>query len=193
MDNLNDLKKIWRTANTDGLPGSNDILRFVKKYRNQRLMKIATLVAAALLLTAGMVSLVFIFRSTMLTTRIGEACIILAGVILIITNLNSLNRFYRLRDINNKEFIKFLEHTRVRQNFYHKKTQVVGLALCSAGLLLYVFESVYKDMVSFIIVYTITVIFLLVTWLVIRPRAFKKQSLKMNETVKKIETLSKQL
>ena len=193
MDNLNDLKEIWRTANTDGLPGSSEMARFVKKYRNQRLLKIAVLVISAIVLTAGMVAVVFVYKSTMLTTRIGEVCIILSGVILTATNLNSLNRFYGLSDLSNKEFIEFLEHTRVRQNFYHKKTQVAGLALCSAGLLLYLYEPVYQDITAFIIVYAIAIIFLLITWLVIRPRAFKKQSLKMNETIKKIETLSKQL
>ena len=44
MDNLNDLRKIWLTADTKGLPNSSEMVHIVKKYRNKKLTKIAAVV-----------------------------------------------------------------------------------------------------------------------------------------------------
>jgi hypothetical protein len=193
MDNLNDLKTIWLTADTKSLPDAGEMVHIVKKYRNKKLIKFVAVIVAALLLTGLMMVIVFIYKSTMVTTRIGEGCIIFAGLILAATNTNSLNRFYKLNDLSNRDFIKFLEHTRVRQNFYYKKTQVICLILCSVGLLCYLYEPVHKQLPVAIAAYSITIIYLLVAWLYMRPRAFKKQELKMKETIKKLENISSQL
>ncbi|EHQ28782.1 hypothetical protein [Mucilaginibacter paludis] len=193
MDNLNDLKKIWLTADTSGLPNADEIVVIIKNYRSQKLIKKALLVATALLLTATMVLIVFKYRPVMLSTRIGEACIIAAGVMLIYTNTYSLSRIYKLRNCTNKEFIKHLEQAHANRIFYHQKTQVAGLLLTSLGLLLYEFELVYLNLAVCIAAYLAMVVWLLIVWLVIRPRAFKKQQEKFNSTLKKIETLTKQL
>jgi len=193
MDNLNDLKAIWRSADTTGLPNADEIKAIIKKYRNQKLVKTAALVFAAICLTAMMIAIMFIYKSTMVTTRIGEGCMIVAGLILVITNLSTVNRFYKHKDLNNKEFIAFLEHTRVRRLFYYTKTQVAGFTLCSGGLLLYLYEMVYNHIVIAIIAYALTVTWILIMWLVVRPRTFKKQAKKLNETIQRMESLSKQL
>jgi len=193
MDNLNDLKALWLTAKTDDLPSSNEMLRIVKKFRNQRLRKKVMIICIALALAAIMIVAVFIYKSTMLSTRLGEACALIACIILAVTNIRSLRRFIYLKDCSNKEFIAFLEQTRLNQLYYHKKTQVAGMALSSVGLLLYLYELVYRDMVLFISIYAFAVIWILVLWLVIRPRAFKKQTVKLNETLKKLEKIADQI
>ena len=98
MDNLNDLKAIWLTAKTDSLPDSHEMVQIVRKFRNKKLLKITALVIAAIVLVAIMIWVVFVYKSTMLSTRLGEAFIIIAGIILIATNLNSLLRFYKLKE-----------------------------------------------------------------------------------------------
>jgi hypothetical protein len=193
MDSLNDLKTIWLSADTKSLPNSNEIKRMSKKFRDQKLIKKVALIAAAILLTALMVAVVFIYKSTMLTTRLGEGCLIIAGGILVYTNINSIGRFYRFKDHTNKEFIQFLEQTRLNQIYYHKKTQVAGLAFCSVGLLLYIYEFVHERAFLAVIAYSLMILYLLVLWLIVRPRVFRKQTLKLNETINKLERLSKQL
>jgi|SRR6185503_6262789 len=193
MDNLNDLKAIWLTAKTDTLPGSAEMARIVKKHRNQKLLKTSGLIFAALLLVGAMVSVVFEYRSKMITTRIGEALIIAAGIILIITNLSTLSRFYKLTPCSNKEFIQFLEHTRLRRLFYYKWTQAIALSFCSAGLLFYIYEGVHQQTGLFISSYAAVVLYLLVMWLYVRPRVFKKQWDKLSATIERLEKISKQL
>lgn len=193
MDNLDDLKKIWLRADTSALPNADQIVAIIKKYRNQKLLKKALLITTALLLTGVMVLIFFKYTPVMLSTRIGEACIIAAGAMLIYTNTRSLSRIYKLRNCTNREFIRHLEQAHANRLFYYQKTQVLGLALTSVGLLLYEFELVYQSLVICILVYLVMVIWLLIVWLVIRPKAFKKQQEKMKATFNKIEILTKQL
>lgn len=193
MDNLNDLKKIWHTANTDGLPNSNEIMRMAKKFRNQKLIKKVALIVTALILNVFMIIVIFSYKSTMVTTWLGEGCILLAGSILLYTNINSIGRFYRFKDYANKEFIQFLEQTRLNQVNFYRKTQAIALTIASAGLLLYPYESVHKDKTLFIATYTFMVIYIAIIWLVIRPRTYKKGRKKLEETIEKMDRLTKQL
>jgi len=193
MDNLNDLKAIWLTANTDSLPDSHEMEQIVRKFRNKKLLKITALVVAAIILVAIMIWVVFIYKSTMISTRIGEAFIIVAGIILIATNLNSLLRFYKLKECSNKDFIQFLEQTRLRQQFYYRRTQVVAMLFCAIGLLVYLYEGVCKNTTLFIASYAATIIYLLVLWFILRPRVFKKEERKINGQIEKLHNISKQI
>ena len=193
MDNLNDLKAIWLTAKTDDLPGSKEMLRIIKKFRNERLRKKLMIILMALAVIAIMVVTIVIVRSTMITTILGEAFTIIAAGILIFTNTKSMKRFIDLQDCSNKEFIAFLEQTRRNQVFYYKKTQVAGMLLSSAGLFLYVYEQVYRSLLLTAIIYTIIIIWTLFLWLYIRPQNFKKQGAKLNATMEKLRKISDQI
>lgn len=193
MDNLNDLKAIWLTAKTDDLPGSKEMLRIIKKFRNERLRKKLMIILMALAVIAIMVVTIVIVRSTMITTILGEAFTIIAAGILIFTNTKSMKRFIDLQDCSNKEFIAFLEQTRRNQVFYYKKTQVAGMLLSSAGLFLYVYEQVYRSLLLTAIIYAIIIIWTLFLWLYIRPRNFKKQGAKLNATMEKLRKISDQI
>lgn len=192
MDNLNDLKKLWLTANTDSLPDSKEMVNTIKKYRNKKIINKAALITAAALLAGFMVLVAFMYHSTMLTTRIGEAFFIISCIILIVTNTNSLKRMYRLKNCTNKEFVQHLEQATQNRIFYYKKTQVAGLLFNSAGLLLYMYELVYGNLILCVVAYTVMIIYLLIIWLVVRPRVYKRQSKKFIEKIQRMKLLSNQ-
>src|ERR1700761_4753663 len=133
MDNLNDLKAIWLTAKTDDLPGSKEMLRMVKKFRNDRLRKKITIIAVSIGIIVLLVICGVIDRSSMITTILAEVLTIAACLILVFTNTKSMKRFIDLKDCSNREFLEFLEQTRRNQAYYYKKTQVWGMALSTAG------------------------------------------------------------
>ena len=192
MDNLTDLKNIWLSANTDSLPRAAEMLNLIKKYRSTNLAKKIALIIVAVLLTALMVSVVFLYKSSMPSTRVGEVMIIMAGIMLIVTNLRSLGRLHRVKDHTNKEFIAYLEQVQRNRIYYYEKTQVAGLLLTSVGLLLYIYEAVCKDFVLCISAYSLLFIWLLINWLVIRPRAYQRQARKLEETMNKMSKVAKQ-
>src|SRR5438046_7723513 len=189
MDNLNDLKTIWLTAKTDSLPTSAEMVQLIKKFRNRKIFEKIVLIVSACVLALLMVAIMVTYKSTMPTTRIGEFLIVAACGILATTNIRSIKRFYRLDHCSNKEFVEFLEQTRKNQLYYYKNTQVVGLLFCSIGLLLYLYEIVHQNTLLFIIVYAVTITYLIVLWFIIRPRKFKKGIDKLNATRERLEKI----
>ena len=192
MDNLSDIKKIWLTANTSLLPNTNEMLLLIKSYRKKMLAKKTAVVITGLILAVLMCMVVVSYHSTMLATRVGEICMLVACAMLIASNINSLWRAYKLKSFTNKEFIEYLEQGQAGRIRYYKKTQVIAFAFVSIGLLLYLYEGVYKNTVLCIVSYSLLVIWLLINWFIIRPKVYKRQTKKYNDTLKKIETISKQ-
>ncbi|MGN6567025.1 MAG: hypothetical protein ACTHJ0_03680 [Flavipsychrobacter sp.] len=192
MDNLNDLKKIWLTADTSSLPDTAEMMRAVRKYRSQKLIKKAALVLAALFLTAVMVSVVFLYKSVMISTRLGEACIIVAGLILVFTNIGSIGRLYKVKNLSNKEFIAYLEQVKINRAKYYRKTQVIGFSLVSLGLLLYIYEGVRAYTWLLFASYAFVLLYIIIMWLVVRPRVYKRQAKKLDATINKMKRLADQ-
>jgi hypothetical protein len=193
MDNLNDLKTIWRTAKTDSLPGADEMLRTVKKFRNQKLRNKWKVIIVSAGLIIFWIWFMWNFKPVMVSTWAGAALTVLSSVVLIWTNARSMKRFYALNDCSNREFLAFLEQTRRNQLYYHTKTQVLGMALSTLGLMLYLYEFLYRDEMTFIIGYSLALALVLFMWLYIRPRSFKKQTLKLNTTIEKLEKISDQI
>jgi hypothetical protein len=193
MDNFNDLKSIWLTAKTDSLPASDEIVHIIKRYRNKALQKKVMVILVGLVSVTIMIGIVFFYKSEMPTTRIGEFFIILAGSILIFSNVRSIKRFYDLQEFSNRDYIEFLKKSRQNQIHFYKNTQVVGITFCSIGLLFYIFEFVHQNAILSIIAYSLLVIYLLILWLIVRRRVFIKHSRKLEELIKTLESLSNQL
>lgn len=190
MDELNDLKALWLTAKTDSLPSSSELVQLVRKFRWQRLRKKIVLISSASALALVMVLIMFVYHSTMLSTRIGEVLLIAACALLVVTNTRSIKRFYDLKDCSNKEFLEFVEQTRLNMLYYYRKTQIAGLVLCSLGMLLYVYEFVYQHILITVIIYALIAAYLCFAWFVLRPRIFKKNMRKLNAVKEKLEQFS---
>lgn len=192
MDNLNDLRKIWLTADTSSIPDTAEMMRAVRKYRSQKLIKKAALVLATLFLTAVMVSVVFLYKSVMISTRLGEACIIAAGLILVFTNIGSIGRLYKVKNLSNKEFIAYLEQVKINRAKYYRKTQVIGFSLVSLGLLLYIYEGIRAYTWLLLASYAFVLLYIIIMWLVVRPRVYKRQAKKLDATINEMKRLADQ-
>lgn len=193
MDNLNELRTIWKTANTGSLPVSGEMLSMVKRFRNEKIRnKISLIVASSLLLIFFVVNW-FFMSPHLITTTIGTAMEACSVAIVAITNIRSIGRFNRLNDCTNKEFILFLEQTRRNQLFYFEKTQVACISLASAGLLLYLYEAARQDTLLLVIVYTVSFACIGFLWFYLRPVKFKKQIAKTNDMIENLKKISDQL
>ena len=106
--------------------------------------------------------------------------------------MRSLGRLYRVRDMNNKEFIAYLEQVQRNRIYYYKNTQVLGMALVGSGLLLYIYEEFSQHVAWCIVAYVLVVSWLAVNWFVIRPRAYWRNARKLEETIEKMVNISRQ-
>jgi hypothetical protein len=193
MDSLNDIQKIWLTTNMATLPKADEIIKTIKKYRLKHAVKNGVLIALSMLLIAAMCWVLFDYKSNLLVTRIGEACLFIAMFILFGIGTNSLKRIAAQKNRSNAEFISFLKQEQLRQIAFQKRTQVIGFAFASVGLLLYLFEAVYKDTLQMLVVYGLALIWIFVCWFIIRPRSIKRKTEKLARTIENLERLSIQL
>jgi predicted neutral ceramidase superfamily lipid hydrolase len=193
MDNLNDLEAIWKTAKTDTLPSSAQMLLLVKKFRNQKLRNKILIITLSVIVIILYIFIWFIIKPKFISTTIGMLLITASCAVLAVTNIRSIKRFINFKDSSNKEYIAFMEQTRVNQLRYYQKTQPLGLVLSSAGLMLYLYEFVHQSLVISIVLYALSIIWLAYVWFYQRPTKFKKQSIKLNETIEKLQKLSHQI
>ena len=192
MDNLDNIRSLWVSARTSMLPEPDAVILAAKKYKNAALFRTVRLLAYAFILTLLLIILWCYTNPKMISTSLGEGFLLLAILILIGTNLNTLHRFYYTRDLNNTEFIAFLKKTHERQLFYHSRTQVLGLCCTTVGILLYLFETANQHAAG-LALYIAVLIFLIILWLFIRPAVFKKQSAKLQLLIKQMENLASQI
>lgn len=193
MDNLNDLKAIWHTAKTDSLPSSKEMLRLIKKFRRQKLRNKWLVIVSSFLLSALIIAILFIVPFKFITTYVGGALMVASDLLLAVTNIRSLKRFYQLDDSSNLEFLAFIEQTRKNQIYYYNKTMLAIVMLRSVGWSLYMYEPTYLHPLSGIIIYLLIMIYLAVMWFIIRPRSFKKNAEKLNALQQRYENILKQL
>jgi hypothetical protein len=180
MDNLDDLKAIWLTAKTDHLPTSEEVISMSDKFRHNTLIRKIVIIISACLVASLMLAVMIFYKSTMLSTWIGEGLIILSCILLAATNVRSIGRFYKFQACSN-------------QLRYYKKTQVIGQVLSSAGLLVYLYEFTCKNTIIMIVAYGVVLAYLSVMWFVIRPSSFKKNFDRLCAIQKRVEKLVAQL
>jgi hypothetical protein len=193
MDNLDDLKALWRTAKTDSLPSSKEMRQLVSKFRHQKLRSKWLVIVSSCLLALVIISILIITDFKMATTYIGGGLMAISALLLAATNIKSLKRFYQLEDCSNLEFLAFIEQTRQNQIYYYKKTMGIIVSVCVVGWLLYFYEFAYQHPLWLTGIYASILVYLAIMWFVVRPRSFKKDQAKLNATQQRLENISNQL
>jgi len=192
MDNLDDLKAIWHTAKTDSLPNSNEMLRLIRKFRNQKLRSKWLSIITSLLISMLITTVLFIVHFKLISTYIGGALMVVSGLLLAASNIRSLKRFYQLEDCSNLEFLAFIEQTRKNQIRYYNRTMIWIVIICSIGWVLYLYEITYQNPLVCFAVYSVIVIYLAVMWFIVRPRSFKRDAEKLNSMQQRLEKILRQ-
>ena len=193
MNNLDDLKAIWHSAQTDSLPTSDAMISMIKEFRTQKLRKKWMVIIASCLLFSLMISVLCTASFIVMTTYIGGGMIALSCLLLAIINVRSLKRFNQLGECSNLEFLSFVAQTRQNQIYYYKKTQVVLMLFSSLGLVLYLYETSLMSAIASLVIYALCVVYLIFMWLYVRPHYFRKNTEELNETISRLNNISKQL
>jgi hypothetical protein len=193
MNNLDELKQIWMSTGLEKLPNSGEILKAIKRHHQKEALKKVSLILFTVLLVLIMCWVVFDYKSRLASTRIGEVCMFIAMFILLGANAISLIKMSARVYYSNEEYISFLKQKQLQQYRRTKKTQLIGFLFASAGLLLYLFEGVYKNPILLFTGYILVVAWISCSWFILRPWAVKRKTRKLNETVSNLERLSAQL
>lgn len=193
MENFDDLKAVWRTVPLHGLPSSAEMALTIKKDRKEKLRKLLLVIAGAILLIlAAALEIQSLSPNSLFSSKIGIALMILAGILMAATNLNSLYRFYKLDVCGNKDYIAFLKQTKLRQLFYYKRTQPFVVSCATVGLFLYWYELAIENPIIGLAIYVAFTGYVLILLLYVRPKVFKKEQKKLNESIEHVIRISEQ-
>lgn len=176
-------------------PDPENLILQINKIKRSNFRK---LISLNLMLIAVSVFIVLIwgyFKPQLLTTKLGIILIILAITIYLYAYNKSYSLFKPGMGLqSNSDYLKDLLSIKSKQQFMHAVMLNVYFVLLSAGIGMYMLEYTSR-MTTFmeIFVYVITAIWILINWFYFRPRQIKKQRVKLDEIIRQVENLNKQL
>jgi len=195
MENFDDLKKLWQEAAPQPAVDVAEIIRNARKYRRKQVLgdigKILLLVATAVFIGC----IAYNYDSKMITTRIGEICVLVAITGFVVLNTGAL-RFIMKRadtDADVQTYLMQLKAYRQRQRFIQTTGITVYFILLSLGMGLYFYELTHNNLRFALLVYGLTGAWITFNWLYVRPRTIKKQHDKINAAIGQLERISGQL
>jgi len=131
----------------------------------------------------------------MLTTKVGIVLVISAIAMQVIASTSLLQFLFRSNPVaDSASYLAQLIKLRHKQEFLHKTMMTLYFILLSSGMLLYMIE--YTMMMgrrNGAIAYGLTFGWIAFAWFYIRPRTARKQLGPLNEVIKQLEEVNKQL
>ena len=184
MDNFDDIKGLWQSAGAADLPEPGEIRDKVRRYRRRMLWRKGSLMTLAVLASVMLALLLFV--SPQPPVRYAANGVFLCSwLFLLVSGFRSFRRAQRVKDQDNKAFLRYLEEGQAGRIRYYKYTLPVILSFNSAALLLYTPLSMAG--------YAVLIAYLLLLWFVVRPRQFKKKQRHYEALREKLERISQQL
>ncbi|WP_312994344.1 hypothetical protein [Chryseobacterium flavum] len=194
MDSNIDFKNIWKQQ-TSGNPDLEELLRKLKKFRNQNLCK---LIFANICLIATSLLIFFIwylYQPEMITTKIGIVLVVLGMIIFLLAYNKMFMVFYRIDQTqSNSEYLQSLYVVKNKQKLMQTTILNLYFVMLFLGICLYMYEYILKmSLGSGIIAYALTFVWIAFNWSYLRPRTIKKQQGKLDELINKFEKINNQL
>lgn len=194
MDSNIDFKNIWKQQ-TSGNPDLEELLRKLKKFRNQNLCK---LIFANICLIATSLLIFFIwylYQPEMITTKIGIVLVVLGMIIFLLAYNKMFMVFYKIDQTqSNSEYLQSLYVVKNKQKLMQTTILNLYFVMLFLGICLYMYEYILKmSLGSGIIAYALTFVWIAFNWSYLRPRTIKKQQGKLDELINKFEKINNQL
>jgi membrane protein YdbS with pleckstrin-like domain len=191
-----DFKKIWDVQKDNNM----DLSQLRKKIeRMQRLNTIKNLLTSLLLLLTILIIgyIAYLFYPQLIIPKIGLLLILLSIIFLIIILNKNLFPFLSNRIIqekSNKDYLKFLLYFKEKQKFIQTRILNYYFITLFMGVLFFMYEFVNQiKLIWFVIAYTITILWIMAVYLIIRPRIINKQNNAIDEIIKKAKAIKYQL
>lgn len=194
MEDKINFNELWAGQKT-GTPSPDDMILKIDQFKKSNLKRLI-LTNLLLLVTSVFIIIIWIYyQPQMLTTKLGILLIILAmGIYAIAYNQSFTLYKNKTNTLSNSEYLKVLLTIKAKQQFMHTTMLNLYFILLSSGLALYLYEYTSRMKTIWgLFAYGITAAWILLNWFYLRPKEIKKQQLKLDEIILKIEKINKQL
>jgi amino acid permease len=192
-DNI-DFKGLWAKQPVS-LPNAEELFLKLDRHKKASLRK---LLLTNLVLLATSIFIAFIwyyYQPQFISTKIGIVLTILAMIIYLIVYNQLLPSFTKkTTDQSNQEYLQTLIKIRTKQEFLQTKMLHVYFIMLSVGICLYMIEYASRMTLFWAMVtYGLTLFWMGFNWFYIHPKTVKKQQIKLNDLISKMEALTQQL
>lgn len=193
MKNTININQIWKRQEIIE-PNLVEFIKSANSIKSKNLKNII-LVNVLLLLTSVFIIFIWIyFQPKLITTKVGILITIIAMLIYIIALNKTITINKEKFNIDNNQYLQQLINLKNKQRFLQNTMLKVYFILFSVGLCLYLIEYVQlMNSILGIIVYSLTLFWLADNWFYFRPKIIKKQNLKINELISKVEKINNQI
>lgn len=194
METNIDFKKIWHKQKVD-TPNVEILYDKVNIVKRESFYKLILINVAVVLIAIFIGFIWYYYQPEFITTKIGIILTFLAMVIFVIPFNKQVSLLTKTQtEPNNKEYLKELTRLKEMQVFQQTKILSLYFILLSLGIGLYLFEHVSKMTITLgIVVYSLTLIWFIINWFYLRPRAIKKQNKKINKLLIEFQRLTNQI
>ena len=188
------MKELWNKQEVTILD-TKKIFEKIEEYKRRNLKKLI-IANILLLLTSTFIGFIWYhYQPEMISTKIGIVLTILA-MVLYLFNYNQMIPLFLKVDlgIKSSQYLKGLSKLKEKQLFLQSTMQNIYYVLLSTGICLYMFEYASRmTLLWAIFAYGLTLIWISVNWFYFRPRAIKKQQVKIDSLIRRYEELGGQL
>lgn len=189
-----DLKELWNKQEAT-LPDTKKISEKIEEYKRKNLKKLIV-VNILLLLTSTFIGFIWYqYQPEMISTKIGIALIVLAIVLYLFIYNQMIPLLLKVDlGIKSSQYLQELSKLKEKQLFLQSTMQNIYYVLLSTGICLYMFE--YASQMTLlwaIFSYGLTLLWISVNWFYLKPRAIKKQQVKIDYLISRYEKLGGQL
>ncbi len=192
-NNIN-FNELWSAQKAEP-PTTKDLLFKLKNFKRENRNKIIISNVILIFSSLFMVFCWLYYHPKLITSKIGILLIILACIIFVISMNKSLEPLKKIDESeSNQQYLKALLILKEKQHFMQTTMLNLYFILLSTGIALHMYE--YTSRMSIIwafFAYGITALWILFNWFYLRPKQIKKEQIKLNEIISKVEKLYMQL
>lgn len=192
MEDFKDIQQIWSSAKPQVMPDAARMLSAARKIRRRRQIRAIGFLLLLLSISAVMVFALVFYHSRLLSTRVGEACFGVTVIILLSLNIATLRRNFKAYSYTNEAFLQYLKEEQRHLALFEQRWQIVGFAFAAIGLILYVYELVYRYSTAMFMTYAFVVVYLSFAWFFIRPRIMRRKKQKLSALTSRYEQIISQ-
>ena len=190
-----DLKSLWQQQDTGPAANMQEVLSGAGKLKKNLRKKLLSLNIMLGGTTLFICVVAFYYDYKMWTTITGIIFILLAIIsYLAVTNFSLAGLFKDNPSLDNQAYLTNLLIIQKKQRYLQRTLLTAYFILLSAGLALYMIESVLKMKIVYgIIAYTCVTIWIAFNWWYIRPRTIRKQQKELSRMIENLQAINVQV
>lgn len=194
MDGNIDFKNIWKQQ-TSNKPNLDELLEKLKKFKNESLRKLICTNLSLICTSLFIIYIWYHYQPQMISTKLGIIIVILAMVIFLLVSNRLFTTFYTINNTqSNSEYLHSLYLIKNKQKLIQTSMMNLYFIMLSLGICLYLYEYASRmTMLSGILTYGLTLLWIAFSWFYMRPRTIKKQQAKLDGLINKFEEINNQL